>query len=435
MSKLSRLLAILLLSAALGAPAVADAASGDLDPAFGTGGRVLTDFGRNEGATSVAVDRQGRILVGGSVTDGTPTQGDSTPFDVARYLPDGALDTTFGEDGRAQVGFGGSLAILRTVEVDAEGRILLTGSSFNLAAGMGTFAMSRLLPDGSLDPSFGDGGRVLTKLGMSGANEASIDVEGRIVVVGASQNHSGILSTVLRYLPDGTLDPRFSHDGVRRIRIGTFAAFRSLAVEPSGAVALLGDLKSRRGGRSRLTVKGLREDGANDRNFGRRGRVRLLRGASARSGDVEAGPGGDLIVAATCRCTAARRSRHLVVAQRLHPSGGIDASFGDGGLARIDFGGSAAQANDVAVDSNGRIVIGADASSSILGGWGIARLTPEGRLDKSFSGDGTTSTEADIAAGPGGAADVAVGPADAILAVGTGVGPDDKDFEVRRYLP
>lgn len=80
------------------APGVAQAAAGDLDPSFGSGGLVTTNFGRIDQAHSVAVDSQGRIVAAGFNL--------RHEFALVRYTPNGDLDPSFSSDGKVKTSFG-----------------------------------------------------------------------------------------------------------------------------------------------------------------------------------------------------------------------------------------------------------------------------------------------------------------------------------------
>ena len=158
-------------------------------PAF-TGGRV----------TSSALDAEGRILLAGYAFN-------SSDYDVVvvRMYPDGTLDTSFDANGIVQLdnlgGSGGSDRAF-SLAIDGEGRILVVGRTF--VSGHGDdLVVLRLRPDGSLDPSFGDGGVFLWDGGHGddGAFEVALDGQGRIVVTGFSDNGSDYDLVLLRLNP------------------------------------------------------------------------------------------------------------------------------------------------------------------------------------------------------------------------------------------
>ncbi|HGY08706.1 MAG TPA: hypothetical protein ENK37_01435 [Oceanithermus profundus] len=149
----------------------------------------LPDF-RGGRLTSVAKDDQGRFLLAGYASNGSDLD-----IVVERTKPDGTLDTDFGNGGKAQfdaVGGSPGSDLAYSLAVDGQGNILVAGRTF--VSGHGNdLVVLRLEPDGSLDPSFGNGG-VFTYDGGNGddgAFEVALDGSGRPVVVGYSENAGG----------------------------------------------------------------------------------------------------------------------------------------------------------------------------------------------------------------------------------------------------
>ena len=142
---------------------------GSLDQTFGQDGLVITDF---SGFAAMAIDADGRILVGGTSDD---------EFAVARYTTDGSLDQTFGQAGGVTTDFGE----FRTLTIDADGRTVVAGTSD------ADFAVARYTADGTPDQTFGQGGLVLTDFSGSGSRDVgfamTIDADGRIVLVGETE--------------------------------------------------------------------------------------------------------------------------------------------------------------------------------------------------------------------------------------------------------
>ena len=124
---------------------------GALDGTFGTGGIVTTDLrGFNDWGTSIALQPDGKIVFGSKNSNGTDTD-----FAVARYNPDGSLDGTFGTGGKVFTPIGSGNDDGSRVTLQPDGKIVLAGWYVN-----GTdddFAIVRYNTDGSLDSSFGSG--------------------------------------------------------------------------------------------------------------------------------------------------------------------------------------------------------------------------------------------------------------------------------------
>jgi uncharacterized delta-60 repeat protein len=190
---------------------------GRLDPTFGGTGKVVTRLGSWSGANAAALDRDGTIVAAGfaNVDD----------FGVARYTARGTLDATFGKGGRitTNIGFRGagpqpeeSEDTANAVTVQRDGRIVVAGRSDVRGAcgekrcNLDDFALVRYLPDGSLDATFGDGGKIVTPFGGSvDVQSLAIDARGRIVAVGGGAGFFAIA----RYTANGALDPTFGTGG------------------------------------------------------------------------------------------------------------------------------------------------------------------------------------------------------------------------------
>jgi uncharacterized delta-60 repeat protein len=114
---------------------------------------------------------------------------------LARYNPDGTLDTGFANEGRAQAGF--SRAVAGAIALQGDGRIVAAGVNEDERA----FALARYDPDGSPDTSFGENGTVMTRIGRqgSGAFAVALQADGKIVAAGFSERGSGEFG-LARYL-------------------------------------------------------------------------------------------------------------------------------------------------------------------------------------------------------------------------------------------
>jgi uncharacterized delta-60 repeat protein len=189
------------------------------DPAFGTAGRVRTDF--NLGWTNIAragaIQPDGKLVVAGSVNYGF---GSMTAFGVVRYLPDGSLDESFNGTGKMHTAIimdeeGRGEADAYGVAIQQDGKILVTGSTsdyFN--ATRASMGLARINTDGTLDTSFKLTGRVTTDwkvVPSAWARHVIIQEDGRILVGGTSSPASNSDLTVVRFLGDAPspLDPYF----------------------------------------------------------------------------------------------------------------------------------------------------------------------------------------------------------------------------------
>ena len=165
-------------------PQVAQAAAGDLDPTFGVGGTLMTDINRSTDiANAVAVQADGKLVVVGQ----TYKQNDysNEDFVVARYNTDGTLDNTFGRGGKVRTDFPGLAAVPSAVVIQPDGKIVVAGGAFPLFTFAGDFKVVRYNPNGSLDRSFGSGGIVTTTFPEgSYAFDVALQPDGKIIAAG-----------------------------------------------------------------------------------------------------------------------------------------------------------------------------------------------------------------------------------------------------------
>jgi uncharacterized delta-60 repeat protein len=194
------------------------AETGALDPTFGTAGRSTLNFGNpiNLGA-GVAVDpTTGKIVVTGTTADGNLEVSPGTvtgplgagaqngEFTVARLNADGSPDNSFSNDGKATAGFGTNIDGASGVVLQRDGKIVVSGGSQDKTNGDSSFLTARFRPDGTLDPTFGNGGLSFTDLGASdGAFDIAMSPDGKIYVTGHSKGAGSGKLTILQIDNDG----------------------------------------------------------------------------------------------------------------------------------------------------------------------------------------------------------------------------------------
>jgi uncharacterized delta-60 repeat protein len=216
---------------------------GSLDPSFGVGGKVTTDFfGLSDGATAVRLLPDGRIIAAGSAF----TSISNTDFALARYNSDGRLDASFGSGGKVTTEFFGFSDRPTGLVVQSDGRVVAAGGANNLNSTGFDFALVRYNVDGSLDSSFGDGGKTTTD--FLGIVDAAADVvlqpDGRIVAVGfASNDRFGLLVdfALSRYDTNGRLDASFGNGGkVITAFSGDRDGANAVALQADGQIVVAG---------------------------------------------------------------------------------------------------------------------------------------------------------------------------------------------------
>jgi uncharacterized delta-60 repeat protein len=341
-------------------------ADGSLDTGFGVSGKVQTAMvaGEQEEALAVALQADGKIVVAGYT--GTSGPGGPQNFALARYQSNGGLDGSFGVGGRVITGVEGNafaVAIQPDNKIVAGGRI---GGDIQLA---------RYLPNGTLDDSFGVGGKIATPTDIVGdADEAANIVilpTGEILVSGGSSVGGGSDPTgVARYLPNGALDTTFGTGGkvILDERVG-----EGLARQSDGRIVLVGSVETALSPATRtlFRVMRLNENGGVDSSFGTAGKVST---ALSERGDVARAVAlrdGKIVVAGI---SSTQVNPNFAVA-RYNGDGSLDTTFNTDGLLTIDFFGFNDAAESVAIQSNGRIVLGGLARDNV-DGYGVARVVP-----------------------------------------------------------
>ena len=413
-----------LVIAILSAP-IAWAASGDLDPTFGDGGRVTTVFQNilhDSRGEAVALQPDGKIVVAGFSYSSC-----CRVFAIARYEPDGSPDPSFGGgDGKTRTQFviNGQQrhAEANAVVIQPDGKIVVAGET-DAGIGNGRFALARYDSDGTLDGSFGDGGTATTVFAGSAAGATGLALvdEDKILVGG----FAGDEFAYARYEPDGDRDLTFRGDGRARTAFATRSGAETLVGQSDGRFILAGFVCRPECLGGRFAVARYKSSGALDPSFSGDGKVITSFSTGGLALDIALQPDGRIVAG------GAVGGRFALV--RYTVAGALDDTFSGDGKLTSDFP-DAGSANGVAIDEAGNIVVAGGHAGE---GFALARYTSAGQLDVSFGAGGLVTTE--FAGNSGGAADVLIQPDGAILAAGVGdtQTPDGLAlaFALARYLP
>jgi uncharacterized delta-60 repeat protein len=416
---------------ALGFTSPAQAAyAGDLDTSFDGDGRVVFDvFGRvDDRAQAVAIQRDGKIVIAGSWC-GFGAGCNTGTFAIARFNPDGSLDSAFGSGGRTLVAFPNGSAEAAGVAIQSDGKIVAAGwRNDDDGVSDADFALVRLEPDGDLDPSFSGDGKVMTTFGGSDRGAAvAIQGNGKIVVAGDTTGCGDIDFALARYNTDGSLDSTFSGDGRVCTGFGEWEWANAIAIQTDGEIVA--------GGSSYDSIPCGFDGCYRDFALARYNPNGSLDTTFSGDGKVLTGLGGDdsargLAIQDDGRIIAAGDNGGDFALARYKTNGSLDGSFGGDGKISTDFGGyDYGQA--VAIQADGKIVVAGMYSNSGNGDFALARYNTDGSLNPSFSPD-----DGKVTTGFGGddvAHGVAIQDDGRIVAAGeTNVG-GDRDFAMARY--
>lgn len=372
---------------------LARAAAGDLDLTFGTGGRVTTVIGFQDRIEDIAVQPDGKIIAVGSALVGA-TQYD---FALARYNADGTLDATFGIGGKITTDFFGSSDGAKAVCLQSDGKIVVVGGALNGGdISSSVFALARYNSNGILDSTFGSGGKVTTD--FSGiddlANAVALQSDGKIIIAGQIQSSATRRDFALaRYDANGSLDPTFGAAG--RVVTDFFSSFDQaygLAIQSDGRIVAAGSSLAP----STFYDFALARYDANgnlDPTFGTGGKVTT---SVTAPGDFDEIRGiviqsDEKIVAVGS--TLSGIGNYDIALARYNSDGSLDSAFGSGGKVVTDFFGLSDHGYDVAIQFNGKIVAVGDCLTTTIQAFGVARYNTDGSLDSTFGSGGKIASD------------------------------------------
>ena len=369
----------------------AQATPGQLDASFGGTGMVTTAFDTSSAAAAALVlQPDGKLVAAGCRYFGSPTV-----FALARYKPDGSLDTSFNGTGKVTTAFGTSGDSVHALVLQPDGKLVAAGVSHT--GSQNVFALARYNPDGSLDTSFNGTGKVTTAF-RTGDDEAAalvLQPDGKLVAAGYSAAGSSSVFALARYKPDGSLDTSFNGTGKVTTAIGTSADLaQALVLQPDGKLVAAGF--SGTGSQDVVALARYTPDGSLDTSFNGTGKVTTDFGTTdggARALVLQ--PDGKL-VAAGWSYTGSRNEFALV---RYKPDGSLDTGFNGTGKLTTDFLADSG-ADGLVLQQDGRLVAAGNVSGS-QGWFALARyLGSTLSVGKAGSGAGTvTSSPAGITCG------------------------------------
>ena len=297
------------------------------------------------------------------------------------FAQDGHLDKSFGGgDGKVTTGFGQN-DYANAIAIQPDGKLIAAGYSANLYV---DFAVARYNINGTPDKSFGGGdGKVLTDFGdLDYANAVAIQKDGKIVVAGNSWNTGNDRVEIARYNTDGTLDKSFGGgDGKVISNFGGLGDYATcVAILPNGKIAVGG--YTNKYGNNDFLLAEYNSNGTLNQHFGNNGYTILAYNPTDEAcSSMAVQPNGKIVL-------AGGSSGDFALA-RFNSNGTLDLSFGL--LVKTSFGAKkTAGATSIAIQSNGKIVLGGQVSDLSFTNTdvAIARYNTNGTLDNSFSVDG-----------------------------------------------
>lgn len=352
---------------------------GCLDGTFGTGGKSLIPGNSNNTIYHLLTQSDGKIV---AMNNGNGVNGHR----VFRLNPDGSLDTAFGNSGVASFNWSivyknatyyGNSNDVALQEVSGTQRILVVGQTPIVSGNKvltSRLRIDRLMPDGSLDPSWGTGG--ILKMNTNSAISVAVQSDQKIVLVSATYG------TVLRLNANGTVDTTFGLGGT----VTGAGDCRNVAIDTLGRI-VIANLHVTGNGNNKKTYFAARRysaSGVREMSFGGTGQTVAFQ-TQWIIGGLAIDPFGNILISSGF-------NGDFFVA-RLDPGGFLDSSFSDDGVAALDFAGFPEGPAFVAAQSDGKVVIAGEADFAVGGNsdYGVVRFNFDGSLDNTFGNGGKVS--------------------------------------------
>jgi len=311
---------------------------GSPDTTFGTDGIVTTDIGLYAKARAVALQPDGKIVVAGRA--GSINQSD---FALVRYHPNGKPDNTFGIGGIVITSITNFFTQITDLVIQSDGNIVVVGE-------LGPFVtVARYHTDGSLDFPFSfRGGPAF----FSSPGRIVQQTDQKIVVTGVCIVNSEPQFCLLRYNPDATIDGTFDEDGIVITHFETTAgAARDIAIQPDGKIVVAGE--SFQNGGVIPALARYNTDGSLDTSFDGHGKLTTPNSLQLQTNALALQADGKILVAGSSFGLV-----QSISLTRYDSDGSLDETFGSGGFVTTSIGPTHAAAAAVALQTDGRIVVG-----------------------------------------------------------------------------
>ena len=344
--------------------------NGSLDTSFAGAGKVTTLIGSESIAQGVAVQNDGKIVVAGYAAINSRYE-----FVVARYNNDGTFDTNFNSTGFVATALSSSSAYAHSVALQSDGKIVVAG---NNSTG-GSFAVVRYTTGGILDTNFGTSGTVVTGINATSGRGSSVVVQsdGKIVVAGYGYNSANDDFWVVRYNSNGTLDTAFG-GGTGKVTTafvnnGNDRCY-GLALQSDGKIVVAGSSYNTSTGFNEIAVVRYATNGSLDLRF-----TTALGNRNDQASALALQSDGKIVVAGYSDIGTSSVANNDFTLLRYNTNGTLDTSFGSGGKLTTSIETSHDIASAVALQSDGKIVVaGYTVNSSNNYDFALARFLGDG---------------------------------------------------------
>lgn len=358
---------------------------GSLDSSFGTDGIIRQDF------TEDMISAFSLVLSGDKIIIGLEIFGGSAEIVLIQYNHDGSIDTGFGVDGIVSPTIS-NLVQLSAMSVQGDGKLLVSGSVQN--GFQDDIGLIRLDTDGTLDTSFGINGiATADNGGVDDSGQAlAVQGDGKIVVAGNSSNGLNRDFAVVRFSSSGLLETGFGAGGFALVDFSanSDSAF-GVAIQSDDKIVVTGYTDD--GAQNDMAVARLDSNGLLDESFGVEGKASYAFASGfGRSFNIVL-QGSDILIGGSwsdhSQWDVEGKSQGVVI--RFSDQGALDMSFGVDGIV-IFHGIADVQINDVLIQSDNKILVAGQTSGYLFDDIFLARYESNGSPDPTFGEDGFVVT-------------------------------------------
>ncbi|MDQ2747172.1 MAG: FG-GAP-like repeat-containing protein [Acidobacteriota bacterium] len=367
------------------------AADGDLDTSFGTGGKISTDLGSTtDNAVDTILQPDGKIIL-----VGVQDAGSQNRLALVRYNPNGSLDATFGTGGKVLINNNLQFGTASAAALQADGKIVVTLDRAGVK-------IVRLNTNGSIDTTFGTNGFATIPQNGSGGTTSVRDLvvlpDGKILIGGGGYAFSGSTITygfgLYRLNQNGSFDTTFGTNGfvLTDFPGATLTQGQTLALRADGKI-LLGGFAYRADNMAgtKLLLALYNADGSLDTTFGTGGKVITDSIENSVIQRVVFQSDNKIVTGGSTNNDTDGTRGQL---RRYTADGAVDATFGTNGLTTVRINSGATKINDIVLQPDGKIIGFGQAFDlpSIILGFAVVRYLPNGTPDMTFGTNGFRTT-------------------------------------------
>ena len=354
--------------------------NGHLDPTFGPTNNTTNGFRSGDSAVDVIYSNGGLVVIGDTTADFSGKS--PRVWALVKYNIDGSVKQNFGDQGFTLTQLGWQ-AEARSIARDSAGNLYGAGVADD------KLALVKYSSNGALQEAFGQQGIVKAAIAgrPSAANSVAIGKDQQPVVAGYVELGKRRYAALQRYTTAGSLETEFGYAGTSITKVGKSAEIHDLVIQPNQNIVAVGHVETPTG--TDVLVMRYSPNGKLDPEFGNGGKVITDLGTKGdRANAVTLDRRGRILVSGV-----RGGADHDFITLRYMPDGTLDESFDSDGLVITDMGSPVEQATDIKIDANQRIVVSGTTGKDKDAVFAVARYRSNGSPDSQFDDDGRVTTD------------------------------------------